>query len=90
MANASIDENTNATMTARLNTDGLTITRVEANATTHGLEIDDNTTGSDNGGTFAATDSNGRPTLFAVSEVDGMTLVALYVNSSGKLLVDSN
>lgn len=89
MADASIDENAKATMTGRLNTDGLTVTRVQADVSTHGMKIDDNTTGSDNGGTFAATDSNGRPTLFAVSNADGVTLVALYVDSTGHLLIKS-
>lgn len=89
MANAAIDANSKQTITARLNTDGLTVTRVKANSATHGVAIDDNTTGSDHGGTFAATDSNGRTTMFAVSSADGVTPVALYVNSSGQLLVDS-
>lgn len=88
--NSSIDENSQATITARLNTNGVDIVRVQVDASTHALSVDDASTGSDNGGTFAATDSNGRPTMFAVSESDGVTLVALYADSSGKLLIDSN
>lgn len=88
MADASIDENSRATLTARLNTNGLTVTRVQADASTHVLSVNDGTSGSDNGGTFAATDSNGRPTVFAVSSADGVTLVALYADSSGNLLID--
>lgn len=89
MADAAIDANSKAAITARLNTNGLTVTRIKADATTHAMQIDDNTTGSDNGGVNAATDSNDRPTMTAVSEADGVTLVALYVDSSGNLLVDS-
>lgn len=89
MANAAIDANSKQTITARLNTDGLTVTRIKAAPSTHAMSIDDNTTGSDNGGTYAATDSNGRTAMFAVSSADGVTLVALYANSSGQLLVDS-
>lgn len=89
MANASIDSNSKPTMTALLNTDGKTITRIQADSATHALEVDDNTSGSDNGGTYAETDENGRPTLFAVSSVDGVTLVALYTDSTGHLLIDS-
>lgn len=90
MADASIDANSNATITGRLNTNGTTVTRVQVDPSTHALSVDDNTTGSDHGGTIAATDSNGRPTMFAVSNADGVTLVALYVNSSGELLIDSS
>lgn len=90
MANASIDENSQATITARLNTDGTSIVRVGVDTSTHALEVNDGTGGSDNGGTFAVTDANGRPTMFAVSNVDGVTLVALYADSSGNLLINSN
>lgn len=86
---AAVDANGRESITGRLNTDGLTITRVRANASTHQMLVDEGSTGSDNGGTFAATDANDRPTVFAVSESDGKTLVGLYVNSSGELLIDS-
>lgn len=77
-------------MTGRLNTNGLTVTRVQVNASTHGLMINDSSTGTDQGGTNAATDENDRPTMFAVSESDGISPISLYVDSNGKLLVDSN
>lgn len=90
MSNAAIDANSQQSMTARLNTDGTTVVRLKASPTLHALEISDGTTGSDNGGTSAATDENDRPTLFAVSSTDGKTLVALYADSVGELLINSN
>lgn len=89
MANAKIDQNGKQTITGLLNTDGKTITKIQADPTTHAMEVADAATGSDNGGTKAATDDNGRPTLFAVSSADGKTPVALYVDSTGHLLVQS-
>lgn len=90
MANALIDENGNQSMTGLLNTNGTTITRVEADPTTHEMEVDDNTTGSDNGGNHAFFDGNQRTTMFAESSDGDGVLVSLYVNSSGQLLVDSS
>lgn len=89
MADALIDESGRQSITARLNTDGLTIVRVEVNSSTHALEMSDGNTGSNNGGTNAAIDSNGRQTWFATSSADGVSLVALYSDSSGKLLIQS-
>lgn len=89
MSDALIDANGSPSMTAILNTDGATIKRLVAKTSNHSLMVDDNTTGSDNGGTRAAIDSNSRQTLFAVSEIDGKTLVPLYATSGGSLMVDS-
>lgn len=74
-------------MTARLNTDGVTVTRITANPSTGALSISEITAGSVVPAQFAATDDNDRPTLFAVSENDGVTLVALQCDSSGELLI---
>lgn len=89
MSNAAIDSNSKETLTARLNTDGKTVIRIEADASSHGIMVNVGTTGSDNGGTNAAFDENGRTTTFVVSSIDGKTLVALYADSSGNLLIDS-
>lgn len=89
MSYAAIDANSNATITGLLNTNGTTITRIKATPTTHLLETNDGSTGSDHGGDHANFDDNQRTTLFAVSNVDGVTPVALYVDSSGKLLTQS-
>lgn len=95
MATAKIDENGRATMTALLNTDGRTVTNVCADPTDHSLCVDDNTTGSNNGGTYVRPDENTKqfaaaPGLFALSSAGDGALVALYVDSNGKLLVDSS
>ena len=89
MSTAALDANSNQTMTALLNTNGTTVTRIKANPTTHALSIQDGTTGSDNGGNHAFFDDNQRTTLFAESSNGDGTLVALYADSNGKLLVDS-
>lgn len=78
-------------MAALLNTDGKTITPVNANPANHGLKIDDNTTGSDNGNNNgnAAIDENSKSSLYALSS-DGLgSRINLYSTSDGKLLIQS-
>lgn len=89
VANAERDENGVAVTLGVLDSDGETTEQITADPTTHTLEADDDTTGSDNGPTDAKRDENGVPVAMAVSSVDGETPVALYVDSSGKLLTDS-
>lgn len=88
MANALLDENSRPTMTAELNTTGSSVIRVTADPSTHAVDADDNTTGSDHGDGIL-TDENGRPSLFAVSSSDGITLIPLYADSTGQLLIKS-
>lgn len=90
MAVAKIDENGEESMTAYLNTNGTTISRVYVDPTTHAIKADDASTGSNNGGNVNTLDDNSRPILFAESSTGDGVLVALYVNSSGELLIDSN
>jgi hypothetical protein len=90
MANAALDNNGVASLICVLDSDGETITKVKANSALHSLRISDGTGGSDNGPTNAKHDDNTRPTLVAVSSVDGKTPVVIYADSSGNLLVDSN
>ncbi len=75
-------------MTGVLNTTGASIVAVEVNPTTHGLSVDNDTTGTDNGPDRALRDENFVPTLLAVSSADGVTPIALYVDANGKLLID--
>lgn len=89
MADASRDENNVPTLLAALNTDGRTPVKIQVNAAAHTLEVDDGTTGSDNGVDNAVRDGNFVPVLLAVSSVDGVTPVEVYANSSGHLLIDS-
>lgn len=88
MTNATRDNNNVPAILAVLNTDGETVTPVEINPTTHGLSVDNASTGADNGPTHALRDENFVTTLLAVSDVDGVTPVALYVDANGKLLID--
>lgn len=88
--NAQRDENNATTIIAILDSDGETIKNVCAEPLTNSLCIEDNTTGSDNGPADALHDENSVPTLMAVSSSDGVTPITLYVDSDGKLLVDSN
>lgn len=87
--NAGIDQNSKPTIIALLNTDGATITPIKISASNHGIEVSDGTGGSDNGGTFAKTDENGRTTWVAESSNGSGALVALYVDSTGHLLINS-
>lgn len=89
MANASRDQNTVPTLLGALETNGTTIVPIEANPTTHALEVNDNVTGSDHGPTNAPRDQNFVPVLMAISETDGVTPVVIYASSTGELLVDS-
>lgn len=91
MTNASRDENNVPTILAVLQSDGATVTPVQVNPSNHGLSVDDNTTGTDQGpGARALRDGNFVTTLMGVSSVDGVTPVALYTTSDGKLYIDSN
>lgn len=87
MVNAPLDENGRQGMIGLLNTNGTTITRVQAKPSNHALKVSDGTTGSDNGGKVAALDENSRFALFVSSS--GGTKVPLYVTSDGKLLIKS-
>lgn len=92
MTNAYKDENGVSTLIAASKNDGTTIVRIKASPTTHGLVVDDNTTGSDNGnnGGNAARDGNFVPVLLALSSAGDGAIVEVYGDpSTGALLVDS-
>jgi len=90
MANASKDDNRVPTLIAGLETDGVTIVRITADPTNHGLSVNDASTGTDYGPENAPIDENHIPALMAVSSDDGTTPVVVYATSSGELLIDSN
>lgn len=88
MSNAKIDENGRNTIIGLLNTNGSTITPVYAN--NNKIQVNDGTTGSDNGGgSNAKIDENGRNTLSALSSDGSGAIINLYVDSSNKLLIKS-
>ena len=90
MANAKRDQNQTPTMIGVSNADGITVTNIQANATLHSLEVDDNTTGTVTSRTNAPHDENHIPTLMAASSSDGVTPVTLAVDpATGKLLMQS-
>lgn len=93
MTDAYRDENGVPAIIAASKNDGTTIVRVLANPTTHGLTVDDNATGSDNGNNsgLAMRDGNFVPVFIAVSSADGFTPVEVYADPvTGSLLVNSN
>jgi hypothetical protein len=90
MTNAKRDQNNVPTLLGVLDTDGTTVTPVKANVASSSLKVDNASTGSDNGPTRALRDDNFVPTLIALSSVDGVTPVAVYTDSNGNLLIDSN
>ena len=89
MSNAAIDSNSKQTITARLNTDGITPTRIRANPSTHAMSVVNGTTGTAPANNWSATDENGRTTMFAVSSSDPTVLVALQCDSTGHLFIKS-
>lgn len=91
MTNAKKDENDRPTMIAVDKTTPTIIQLIAINPTNHGLKIDDNTTGSDNGNNngVALLDENSVPVLTALSSAGDGKLVEVYADSSGNLLIDS-
>lgn len=91
MTNAGIDQNGKSTILGTLNSDGVTIVPIKANPTNHGLKIDDNTTGSDAGNNLgnANIDENGKPVLTALSSAGDGTIVEVYTDVNGNLLINS-
>lgn len=90
MSNAPLDQNSRTGMLGLLSTNGTTQTVVKATAATHRLNVDDNTTGTNHGGAAGAIDENGRVAMFAESSAHDGALIALYVDATGKLLINSH
>jgi hypothetical protein len=87
MSNAAIDTNSKQTITARLKSDGVTVTRLIANPVTGALGTTTITAGAVTPSNFSATDDNGRTSWFAVSEFNSKQLVALQCDANGNLLI---
>lgn len=91
MTNAKIDNNGIKTALGTSSTDGVTPLLMYVDPTTHGVEIDDNTTGSDLSGDIAKRDQNSEPVILGVSSSDGLTPTPIYIESAAnKLLINSN
>ena len=87
MTEAKKDNNRVPTKIGVLNTDGVTVKKLQSDPTTHILDTATGVSGSDFGGDDAARDSNGEPVMLAVSNADGITPVPLYIDSSNCLLI---
>jgi len=92
MTNAIRDNNGIPVALATSNADGVTVLPMQVDPTTHGIILDDNTTGTDKSpNSNAKRDQNQVPVMMGVSSVDGVSRVALYIDSAtGKLLLNSN
>lgn len=91
MTNAIKDNNGIPVIMGASNADGVTMAPFFVHPTTHALEIDDNTTGSDLSGNIAERDDNQITTTMGVSNSDGSTPTVPYIDPSAKkILVNSN
>lgn len=86
--NAGIDQNRIKTQLASLNTDGLTIIPLKANAVTHGLKVSNGTTGTDFGNDVAR-DGNREPICIVQSSDGSGAIITLYADSAGFLQIKS-
>jgi hypothetical protein len=89
LENSSRDGNYVPTLTAVLNTDGITVKKITVNSANHGIMVNNGVGGTDFGPTNAIHDDNDIHTMVAVSSVDFTTPVVLYADSGGKLLIQS-
>lgn len=91
MTTAKIDANRVPTLLAVSSSDGSTLLNVKANPVNNAMKAENNTTGSDLGSPVNdPRDENRKVAFWAVSAVDGVTPVAVYVDSNGQLLINSN
>jgi hypothetical protein len=87
MANAKRDANMVPVKLGASNADGVTPLMIQANPSTHQLQVNNGTSGSDQGKPQAERDQNMVPIMMAVSSADGKTPVELYVDLSTNLLL---
>lgn len=92
MANAKKDENSRPAVILASENDGVTIVPLKADPTSHGIEVDDNTGGSDNGNNKgnAMLDQNSVPVWTALSSAGDGAIVEVYGDpATGKVLINS-
>lgn len=89
MANAKRDDNSKTTLTATLQSDGLTIVNVRVNPAANAVKVMDGTTGNASTRANSPLDDNSVSTWMGVSSADGVTLVPIACDSSGSLLIQS-
>ena len=92
MSNAPRDNNGRPAIICASSADGKTIVQIKANPIGHGLKVDNNTTGSDNGNNsgIAIEDENQVNVWIALASDGSGTLVEVYGDAAtGKVLVNS-
>ncbi len=89
MAESKRDQNGVTTFIGASSSDGSTPVNVKVDATTHALQIDDGSGGSDVPGETASRDENYIPVAMGVSSDDGVTPTEIYVDVLGNLLTKS-
>ena len=93
MSNAKLDQNSKPAIICASKNDATTIVPIYVNESSHGLYVDDNTTGSDNGnnGGNAMLDENNNPVWIALSSAGDNKIVEVYGDpATNKILVNSN
>ena len=89
MSNAKHDGNFKPTWLALDSSNGTGKVPLKANPANNGLKIINAATGTDYGNDFN-TDDNHVPSIFALSNADGITLVSVYADATtGSLLIDN-
>lgn len=84
------DQNRISVIQGISNADGKTLLSIQADPALNAVKSDDDVTGSDMGGNPDPRDENRRVAFMAVSAVDGITPVAVYIDSvTNKLLLTS-
>lgn len=91
MTNAKHDENNRPTITAVLESDGVTVVPIYADKTSHALAIDDGVAGTDNGNNLgnAMIDENGVAIMTVLASDGSGEIIELYANSSNQLLIQT-
>lgn len=88
MTDAKLDNNYNPVLIVASNADGVTPMMIYVDPSSHGLMIEDGTTGTDFPRATAPRDRNQNPTAMGVSSSDGTTPIPIYGNpATGALLI---
>lgn len=91
MTDAKRDGNYVPTIIVPSDADGSTILNIKVDPGSHGIVMDDNTTGTDFPRATFKRDNNSVPVIGGVSSSDGKTPVAIYGKvANGALLVNSS
>lgn len=93
MTNAAHDENGRTTIICASKDDATIIVPLKINPSNHGLKINDNSTGSDNGNNSgnALLDENSVPVWAALASDGSGRIIEIYADAAtGSILINSN